>query len=538
MNLINLNKRILQALKDNPPPPLRINLTQGNAMPTPTPIKEVNLTSPIKYSLNESITIDITPIPNLTNLMFEVDRYAGGGHDPITIEGVAASTYTTIVQSLNGGAALFELPQKWATVSNLKVFPFAGKGLNAYYNRKYLAFFYAQNKKTKEWFFTSASPDIVAHELGHAILDALRPDLWNAASLEIWSFHEAFGDITSMLSLMQYPEVIKQILSSTNGNIRKHNIASDVAESFSKILLANGYQSMDGFLRSGINDYKYIDPQFLPENGPLGTLTKEPHNFSQIFFATAYDLLVLFYEDNLKLMPPEAALETARDTLATYIFKATKNAPASVRFFESVCKTLLWVDFNWGKRYHDRMKEIFSNRNIISYDLSAMSLGDLSGEIKDQGEGMMIVCKSKHDTLCNCSTTLKIQNYDPMSEINLSILRTDAYIHNKQGQLIDVHKVSEHVAIEAAEDMVKYLQNKSAISDEPTTPFEIQNGTLQRTLICCCGGGKPLKNSPEYNKQYKPENNSGCCSGCKETDKKVIKRKIKRGCFTRYKTNS
>lgn len=527
---MNLKKQILKALKNNPPPPIRINLTKRNVM---TP--EINLTSPIKYSITDSLVVDINPTQNFTNLLFEVDRYAGGGHDPATIEGVAATTYATIVQSLNGSATLFELPKKWASVSSLKVFPFAGRGLNAYYNRKHLAFFYDQNKRTQKWFFTSACPEIVAHELGHAMLDALRPDLWNAASLEVWAFHEAFGDIASMLSLMQHPEIIKQIIKDTNGDIRKHNIASDIAENFSAILIANGYEAQDGYLRSGINDFKYEDPQFLPTSGALGTLTKQPHSFSQIFFGTAYDLLVMFYEENLKSMDAETALALARDTLATYMIKAVRNAPASVRFFESVCKTLLWADFNWGSRFHERMTQIFSNRNIIYYELSALSLGDLTGAIHNQGDGMMIVCKSKHDKLCNCSKNLKIQNHNSMNNINLSILRTDAYIHDKQGRLIDVHKVSESIALSAAEDMLKYLEENEAISDEPTTPFEISNGSLQRTLICCCGE-KPLKSSPEYNKQYKPENNSGCCGGCKKTEKKVVKKKIKKGCFVRYKT--
>ena len=40
---------------------------------------------------------------------------------------------------------------------------------------------------------------LTATGLSHALLDAIRPQLWNAASIEVASFHEAFGDISAML---------------------------------------------------------------------------------------------------------------------------------------------------------------------------------------------------------------------------------------------------------------------------------------------------------------------------------------------------
>jgi len=534
MNLIQLIKR---AILENPPPPIRINLTKGEQTMAPT---QINLTDPIKYSINEAVKLDVNPPVNFTNLSIEVDRYAGGGHEPMTIEGVAASAYTTITNTLNGTAALIDMPIKWPLGTALKVYPFAGEGLNAYYNRKHLAFFYAQNKQTKEWFFTSASPDIVCHELGHALLDSWRPDLWDAASLEIWAFHEAFGDIVAMLSLMQYPEVIEQILQQTGGDLRKHNVASDIAENFSKILAANGYESADGYLRSGINSYVYKDPQFLPNTGKEGELTKEPHSLSRVFFGAIYDVLVMMYEDLVLTRPPNVALSEARDLLTMYVGKAIKNAPASVRFFESMAKTMLWVDFSADKKYHDRMQQIFSNRKIINYEFSALALGDLSGVITDHGDGMMTICRSKHDKLCNCSKRLRAQSHshDSLENVELSMVCTEAYIHDNQGRLIDVHRVTEGQAVLAAEDMVDYLKRNNAVSDDPSTPFEISNGRLKRTLICCCSGGKkPLPSSPEFYKQYKPENNAGCCGGCKSADKEVKKRKIKRGCFVRYKVN-
>src|SRR4029079_12713083 len=42
------------------------------------------------------------------------------------------------------------------------------------------------------------SPDVPCHELGHGILDAIRPQLWDAMSGEVAAFHESFGDMCAI----------------------------------------------------------------------------------------------------------------------------------------------------------------------------------------------------------------------------------------------------------------------------------------------------------------------------------------------------
>ena len=59
----------------------------------------------------------------------------------------------------------------------------AGDKLNALYNRENLVFFHATVGGLTV--FTGESPDVVSHELGHAVLDALRPQLWDAMSHEV-----------------------------------------------------------------------------------------------------------------------------------------------------------------------------------------------------------------------------------------------------------------------------------------------------------------------------------------------------------------
>lgn len=61
----------------------------------------------------------------------------------------------------------------------LPVFPNAGNMLNAFYDRESLQFFEhtSDGKRT----LSGASTDVVAHETGHALLDAVRPDLLDSS---------------------------------------------------------------------------------------------------------------------------------------------------------------------------------------------------------------------------------------------------------------------------------------------------------------------------------------------------------------------
>lgn len=49
-------------------------------------------------------------------------------------------------------------------------------------------------------------------------------------------------------------------------------------------------------------------------------------------------------------------------------------------------------------------------------------------------------------------------------------------------------------------------------------------------------GSTPKEGSAEYGKEYKPQNNAGCCCGCRsQTTTTTANSSIRRGCFVRYK---
>jgi hypothetical protein len=53
----------------------------------------------------------------------------------------------------------------------------------------------------------------VCHELGHALLDSFKPQLFDAASIEVAAFHESFGDMSAILSALQLPGVREGVLA-------------------------------------------------------------------------------------------------------------------------------------------------------------------------------------------------------------------------------------------------------------------------------------------------------------------------------------
>jgi len=153
-----------------------------------TPVKTID------YLLNDPTTpeqgVKIVP-PTACSLKLNVQGYVGAGYDMHSLQGQAASCYVTIQNtakyliSQNKTKKTFT---KWAATNTLNVLPRAGKDFNAYYDRSNLKFFYDIDTVTKKTVYTAESADIVSHEFGHAFLDILRPDLWNAHHMRLGLF--------------------------------------------------------------------------------------------------------------------------------------------------------------------------------------------------------------------------------------------------------------------------------------------------------------------------------------------------------------
>ena len=256
---------------------------------------------------------------------------------------------------------------QWHGGATLDVQLDAGHDLNAYYDRKTLAF-HRGNVKGRD-IYTSDSPDVVAHEVGHAVLDALRPDLWDAALDEVAAFHEAFSDLTSVLSAMQLDSVAETVVKETGGLLYQNSSLSRVAEQYGKAVnLLNPNAAPPDCLRNAVNSFFYREPMHLPPLAPHSELSSEPHSFSRVFTAGFFEAVAGMLKVHSS-SPKAADVQAVARDAAALLARAVRSAALSAAFYSEVAAQVIWADgplFN-GK-YEDVLRSAFVRRGLLSLE--------------------------------------------------------------------------------------------------------------------------------------------------------------------------
>jgi len=476
MNLIGFektmdaSKRVGRRYKRRRPVPRPVS--------APAPVPNAKL---IQYVLNDMTTPNLVkniPPPVIpSNLKFTVVKYKGGGYPRSSVESQAANCHVTVANTINNIANRLsgkKIP-RWAGTHNLIVNPRAGKDLNAFYNRASMQFFYYNDV------FTADSSDIVAHELGHAILDSYRPDTWGAASLEVWSFHEAFADMTAMLNIMSHDEILHFALVQTNGDMRKPSVITNLAEHVGQaIFRVTGAQSGRNpqYLRSTINDFKYVNPGTLPKAAPHHKLAAECHSFGRVFLGAFYDIFVMVYEDTVaKGHAPFESMKHARDVLGRRVFAAIQSAPLNVKFYESIAKTMLWAEkTKFNNEYHDQIRQIFFDRNLMRPEVKMLSAPECTN---DEG----IVCIQSKMNVKLGDHMMRAQSDNPLYNVEIEIPHDQVYLYDNDKNIYDSILISQSESLSAAQDAIIHLHETGGVGEGTDTPFEIQSGKLCRTLF-------------------------------------------------------
>jgi hypothetical protein len=269
---------------------------------------------------------------------------------------------------------------KWQIGSTLPVNLDSGIDLNAFYTRggggdsPGLHFFHeVVNGRT---FFSGESPDVVCHEMGHAVLDALRPQLFDAQTIEAAAFHESFGDMSAILSALQVASFRNEVLGEVGNTINRASRLTRLAEQLGAAIRVQHPDAVDpDCLRNAANSFFYRDPQTLPPSAPASQLSSEPHAFSRVFTAAFVDALAGVFK--LNGTSSSALLKSSVD-MAQLLVGGVLSAAVVPDYYSQVAASM--VQFGETKpfsgKYRDVLKSAFVRRGILSLQ-AAVTLGGM-----------------------------------------------------------------------------------------------------------------------------------------------------------------
>jgi len=480
----------------------------------------------VKYYLNDPSTPALTEVVSFSpSTLFNVVGYTGPNENWTTPAGLAANATGTLMFAMNNFYNNYALNKisAWSKVKTLQVNPNAGQMPNAYYDRKGLNFFWFTGKNGQK-IFTSLSADVVTHELGHAVLDFLRPDFWSMGAIEIWAFHEAFGDVFAFLASLHHDAMINFMLGETKGNLFESSIVSKLAEQF-----GNGL-GMNGYLRNVDNDLAYVNPNTLADvSTNPDALTKEPHNFSRVMSGALYRVFAEIYTAKGKNV---AAVKLARDFVRDTLFRCMKLVPASPGFFTAFAK----VFYDLGKTLNPELAEIakrvFFSKNMMPATVK-MNLDETSDKIKLHEEKDDMFTMMKFEYQAKLSDILHVED-EKYKNLKIKLPVDDLIYQGNDGQM-DMIGSDINESIQCGQQAAKYIIQNDLLDK---TWMVSEDGLLKRIMIRCDGfvDNCTIPGQPEYGKCWKYRI-SGCgCGGpygCPPIEEK-IKPVIKNSCNPNY----
>ena len=336
------------------------------------------------------------------------------GFDAVHTFSVVRQTLT-MYQRVLGGT---QLPWQWNSGSNtvpITVFPRAGDTPNAFYSRteKALKFFFFTppgSPPGTSKVFTCRSFDIVAHETGHAVLDALKPQwILSSSPPQTGGLHESFGDLTAIFLTLSQLDQCEAFIAQTKANLHAKSFLSDMAEEFGLALgRPNG-------LRNADNDFK------------LSEVGNEVHAISQVFTGGIYDVLadIFALEARANLEDEAVTLHRVGQYMCSLVLRAIGQAPAANATYADVVNKMLTITVADGKpvAYRNFLRNRFAFREVVvaPTPLSLSQTDDLTlpAAITDDED----VPQDRH----GCCGTMQHSEYnediDATLEVELAALR-------------------------------------------------------------------------------------------------------------------
>ncbi len=264
-----------------------------------------------------------------------------------------------------------EIP--WAFRGKLAIHPHYGEGFNAFYLRQdhSINFFDGVDPVAKKTVAGSESLDVVSHETGHAVLDALKPGLvgW-FGSEQAAAFHESFGDLAAILTSLHDENVLTALVAETAGDLRRPNQVAKLAEEMSagiNHVYLKSSRPEDWAMRDANNDFIYLDPSRLPDKAPPEVLSREPHSFGRIFTGACWELMARMTEENMQSgQDARQAIVAARDSLQSLCAHGVELGPNRLKRLSQMAQSMVKADERYlGGRHGQLLREVMGGRGLL-----------------------------------------------------------------------------------------------------------------------------------------------------------------------------
>jgi hypothetical protein len=204
--------------------------------------------------------------------------------------------------------------------------------------------------------------DVIAHEVGHAIIYAILgvPRIGTEYP-EYVGFQESFSDCVSLIAAMHFPSVIDQVLDQTHGNLYRTNRLARFSESStqSQIRSANNTHTMAEFVHGWTNEHALSQPLtgaifdilvdiFHESLVRRGLITPDVENLADLAeIDTRFTAALQSEFDRAFFANPDGfcqALLDARDTVGHYLAETLWELGADFLDYGDVARTMLMVD--------------------------------------------------------------------------------------------------------------------------------------------------------------------------------------------------
>jgi hypothetical protein len=200
-----------------------------------------------------------------------------------------------------------KIVRKEEYVQTLRVYPHAMLKANAFYTPDKVAllfgYFQAGNKIQGSNFpggavFTCLSPDIVAHETTHAILDSILPNYLENTHPDVPAFHEAFADVVALLQRFSNTKLLEHQIEQTRGKLDDYTVMGELATQFGQAT-----ETGRGALRGAIGEYdkKGKWTKIRPDPSRYQNVY-EAHKRGAILVATIFEAFMRLYNFRIKDM--------------------------------------------------------------------------------------------------------------------------------------------------------------------------------------------------------------------------------------------